>query len=216
MSKKFYADGATKNNGQFGCQRSYLSVLDDNEKILADEYIGDTTNNQAEVLAVLAALKHIARHKIKNAEILSDSQLIVKALNYEREIKSELLKYYLIHARHLLQSTESSISWVPREENKAGWFLERKYEKGWREYWPQPQEDYRSSLSGVTQNSISDFVRWLNRQSAVTKIDEYRVLVWWMRSARSNKKMKELQEVLDDTNEALKFIRSNPMKFYKS
>lgn len=212
----FYVDGATKNNGKIGSQRSYICVTDGDGNVITDHHIGDRTNNQTEVLALLSALKRIDFDNIKDATIYSDSQLIVNGVTGKWNITAPQLFLYIRKARELVAKTGATIIWIPRNGNKAGIYLERKYEKGWQEYWSRPQKEYDSYLSGELQLSLKEWTRYLNRQENLDKIDEYRVMVWWLKKAYKLGEIGMVHEVLKNMDETLKFIRSIPMKKYFS
>ena len=85
------------------------------ERALID---GVNTNNVAEYRAILFGL-----HKYPEAtEVCSDSQLVVKQLNGEYNVKQEHLR--ILRDRVLKRvkelKYEVTFTWVPREENKAG------------------------------------------------------------------------------------------------
>ena len=83
------------------------------------------TNNQAEWLALLEALKQIQERNLHGAiEILSDSKLIVNQYN-RRNKTSEPFHLFLIDARtrvrQIINGNETSVKvrWVPRAKVKA-------------------------------------------------------------------------------------------------
>ena len=89
------------------------------------EYIGETTNNQAEYQALIFALKKakslFGKKKIKDSEIecYSDSQLLVNQLNGKYKIKEKGLQPLFIEIWNLKQNFKSvSFNFVPREKNK--------------------------------------------------------------------------------------------------
>jgi ribonuclease HI len=71
------------------------------------EYIGVTTNNEAEYQAVIFALKKtkqlIGADKAKNADIVfyMDSELLVKQFNHEYKIKEENLQRLFLEVHNL-------------------------------------------------------------------------------------------------------------------
>lgn len=89
------------------------------------EYIGETTNNQAEYQALIFALKKtkslIGKKKSKGSEIecFSDSQLLVNQLNGNYKILEKGLQLLFIEAWNLKQDFKNvSFNYIPREENK--------------------------------------------------------------------------------------------------
>jgi len=86
-----------------------------NIKQLKDEH----TNNEAEYLAIIEALKIIG-----TTEILSDSQLVVNQINGVYAIKEPRLRYYCSQVWLLCKHKPwIKFTWIPRKENKAGKLL---------------------------------------------------------------------------------------------
>jgi len=79
------------------------------------------TNNQAEYKAIIAALQE---HPGEELTILSDSQLAVRQLNREYEIRDPELRDLAGKVRSLCRNRKVVFKWVPREENLAGKVLE--------------------------------------------------------------------------------------------
>lgn len=117
----FYTDGGTLNNGQFGKQKSVVCVANKTGKPLLFEQIGDKTNNEAELEAVYQLLFKIPRKKYS---ILCDSQLAVNLINKTYHTKIDRLQIILQKIFSLNKSF--SITWIPRDNNKAGWIIESK------------------------------------------------------------------------------------------
>ena len=89
------------------------------------ETIGETTNNEAEYRAVVAALQKVkallGKERIKKmaAEVNMDSELIVRQLNGEYKIEEEKLFPFFIKIWNLrLDFGEIKFRHVPREKNK--------------------------------------------------------------------------------------------------
>jgi ribonuclease HI len=90
-----------------------------------DEFIGETTNNEAEYQAVIFALKKVkllfGKKKAKQMEIevCLDSELIVRQLNHQYKIKEENLQPLFIKVWNLmLDFCQVSFKHIPREKNK--------------------------------------------------------------------------------------------------
>lgn len=123
-----FCDGATKGNGNFGGQRSYVAVVDSKENVLADIPIGDKTNIEAEALALITAYNLVVEKNLGKIQIKTDSKFWVDAISKNWKLKvprlfplrDELKKYKIL--------TKISPTWVPRELNLAGFYLEKKYE----------------------------------------------------------------------------------------
>lgn len=80
------------------------------------------TSNEAEYMAVITAL---ANRKSKDAEIRTDSRLVVEQVNGGWKVKEPRLKPLCQQVRDLLDVRGAVLVWIPREENRAGKELER-------------------------------------------------------------------------------------------
>lgn len=78
------------------------------------------TNNEAEYIAVMAALTWYPRV----TEIYSDSQLVVNQLNGVYKVKEPRLTY-LFSEVHRRANGKVKFTWVSREDNLAGKLLEK-------------------------------------------------------------------------------------------
>ena len=95
------------------------------EKKEYGEYIGETTNNEAEYRAVIFALKKakqlVGSDKCKESlvEFLLDSELVVKQLNKEYKLKDKNIQNFFIEIWNLtFDFSGVFFRHVPREENK--------------------------------------------------------------------------------------------------
>ncbi len=111
-----YVDGASSGNpGPSGI----AVVIKKNNKILNkfSEYVGLKTNNQAEYLAIIKALK-LLRGYGDSVRIFSDSQLVVKQLNGEYEVKSRNLKDLYRKVKELEKEfRDVKYLYIPRDLN---------------------------------------------------------------------------------------------------
>ncbi len=88
------------------------------------EYLGETTNNEAEYKAVIFALKKLkqllgaSESKSSNVEVVLDSELLERQLNGEYKIKEKNLQKYFVEVWNL-KSDYGSVSFrhVRREDN---------------------------------------------------------------------------------------------------
>ncbi len=83
------------------------------------EYIGETTNNQAEYKAVLAALGEAKKKKAEELYFYLDSELIVKQLNGKYKIKNKGLQPLFVKVYNACLNFKR-VEWryVRRENNK--------------------------------------------------------------------------------------------------
>ncbi|OGN91629.1 MAG: hypothetical protein A2Z75_06995 [Chloroflexi bacterium RBG_13_50_10] len=91
MHLKIYTDGASWGNP--GPAAIGAVIKDDQQKILAkvSRYIGDTTNNQAEYQAVIAALKEATKFRADLVTLYLDSELVAKQLAGSYKVKNIFL-----------------------------------------------------------------------------------------------------------------------------
>lgn len=108
---KIYVDGSGKTG-------RYCYVIDGRAPKLFEEK--GLTNNQAEYKAIIAALRD---NKIDDIEIFSDSELVVRQLNHIYSIKNEKLRLLAQKVWELCEDRNIIISWIPRNQNKAGKIL---------------------------------------------------------------------------------------------
>ena len=111
-----YVDGSGGSNGGFG-----FFVKETGESFY--EKKSEITNNQAEYMAIISALKKFVDTD-NEITIYSDSKNTVNQLNHEFAINNEKLRdlareSWLIIAKF----SKLSIVWIPRKENLAGKML---------------------------------------------------------------------------------------------
>ena len=111
-----YVDGAG------GEKSGYGYFIKDTGESFYEEKLG-ITNNQAEYLAIISALK-----KFQNSSdeiiIFSDSKNTVNQLNHEFAINNEQLRLLAQEAWSLIPKIPNlKILWIPRKENLAGKML---------------------------------------------------------------------------------------------
>ncbi|PWB38964.1 MAG: ribonuclease H [Parcubacteria group bacterium] len=83
------------------------------------EYIGETTNNQAEYKAVIAGLKLALENKITELHCFLDSELVVEQLNRNYKVKDKELAKLFVQVWNLSQSFKKvTFQHVRREQNK--------------------------------------------------------------------------------------------------
>ncbi len=120
-----YIDGGSRGNP--GPSAIGIVILNEKEEILKkySEYLGETTNNEAEYQALIFALKKIkllyGKKKISEleVEIRSDSELLVSQLNGEYKILTPAIQSLFIKAWNLKTDFgKVKFVLVPREKNK--------------------------------------------------------------------------------------------------
>jgi ribonuclease HI len=113
-----YTDGASRNNP--GRSASGYRILDDEHNLIVKNsfYNGIKTNNEAEYLAVIAALGKAAEELGYgiDIELYSDSQLVIRQLNGSYRVKEVALKALNAKALDAMRKFNScKLESVPRE-----------------------------------------------------------------------------------------------------
>lgn len=113
-----YVDGSGKPKSQYGY---YIEELN-KARLFRKEEI---TNNQAEYLAVIEALKDPDVQRASDVVIYSDSKNTVMQLNHEYAINDSTLRELAIKCWDLLAKYDNKpkFAWIERKKNKAGKIL---------------------------------------------------------------------------------------------
>lgn len=124
MKLIIYTDGASRGNP--GPASYGFTISDKNGKLLYEEgrYIGISTNNTAEYMAVLEALKYVKKTLSKQSlqslqiELFADSKLVVEQLSGRFKVKSPHLKPLIEQIQILKLELGGALhNHVPREKN---------------------------------------------------------------------------------------------------
>ncbi|HLW59995.1 MAG TPA: ribonuclease HI family protein [bacterium] len=84
------------------------------------EVIGETTNNVAEYRALLRGLREAAALGARSVRIQSDSELVVRQLSGQYQVRSEALAPLHREARARMREFEQvDVVHVPREDNRG-------------------------------------------------------------------------------------------------
>lgn len=114
-----YADGGARGNpGPAGLG---VVIKDKRGKIISEisQFIGQTTNNQAEYEAVIEALRQAKKLKATSLEIFLDSSLLTGQLSGNFRVKNQGLKELFREAQDLSsQFSRVVFKYIPRRENK--------------------------------------------------------------------------------------------------
>ena len=115
---EIYCDGASRSNP--GEASVGISILKDKEEIdTIKKRIGIATNNVAEYLGLIEALKYCVEKNIMEVDIYLDSLLVVQQVNLEYKVKSKKLQEYYNKALNLINEINTiKILHVKREFNK--------------------------------------------------------------------------------------------------
>jgi ribonuclease HI len=112
----FTDGGARGNPGPAGIG---VVIKSGNETIESfGSYIGETTNNQAEYRALIAALARASTLHAEEVQCKLDSELVVKQMLREYKVRDKGLQSLFLEAWNLAVSFKKiSFSHIPREEN---------------------------------------------------------------------------------------------------
>ena len=123
---KYFVDAGTQNNGMVGFQKTWIAIVSEKDELILDKFIGDKTNNEGEILAIIEVLKNTERNK-ESIHVFSDSKIAVGWATKGKTKGARDRDSMALEAYTLLKNTNSKITWIPREKNKAGFYLENKY-----------------------------------------------------------------------------------------
>ena len=126
MAAKIYIDGSTTD---------VCYIIDNRKPIIrpaSDEHL-PITSNVGEYYSLLHALEAARQLKLRDIEVLSDSQLLVRQLTqntrgqYIYKTKAIRLKQLRDLVKMLEESFDSvQYTWIPRKQNLAGIILEER------------------------------------------------------------------------------------------
>ena len=115
---EIYIDGASRGNPG---PASVGVVVQDGSKAPVRQlarYIGETTNNVAEYLALIYGLQEALRAGCRAVTVKTDSELLARQINGQYKVRDPQLR--LLHglATHLIEGFASCrVMHIPREEN---------------------------------------------------------------------------------------------------
>jgi ribonuclease HI len=115
---RLYTDGAARGNP--GPAGAGAVILNPDGHIVAKigKFLGDSTNNVAEYMGLILGLKRAKAMGIKELEVFSDSELLVKQLAGEYQVKADHLRPLHDEAKTLLQGFSFiEVRHIPREQN---------------------------------------------------------------------------------------------------
>ncbi len=112
-------DGVSRHNP--GPAAIGATIKDEQGRLLASisQRIGQTTNNQAEYRAIIAALEKATILGAQQVDMRSDSELVVRQINGGYRVKNETLKPLHQKVKQLLSQFEGfTITHIPRQQNR--------------------------------------------------------------------------------------------------
>jgi ribonuclease HI len=117
---ELYIDGASRGNP--GPASVGAVLLDGHPKPIRQlsRYLGETTNNVAEYLALVYGLQEALQAGCQSLTVKTDSELLARQINGQYRVRDPLLQ--LLHglAEHLLRGFSACrVEHIPREQNTA-------------------------------------------------------------------------------------------------
>jgi ribonuclease HI len=117
---RLFTDGAARGNP--GPAGAGAVIVSPEGHIVAKvgKYLGETTNNVAEYTGLILGLKRAKAMGLRELEVLADSELLVKQLAGEYQVKADHLRPLHDEAQALIKGFEViEVRHIPREENAA-------------------------------------------------------------------------------------------------
>jgi ribonuclease HI len=115
---RLYTDGAARGNP--GPAGAGAVIVNPDGHIVAKigKFLGDSTNNVAEYMGLILGLRRAKAMGIKELDVFSDSELLVKQLAGDYAVKAEHLRPLHDEAKSLLGAFSAiQVRHIPREEN---------------------------------------------------------------------------------------------------
>ena len=114
-----FTDGASRNNPGPAAIGVIIKDTLGNTLASISQPIGQTTNNQAEYRAIIAALENAIHLGATQVDMRSDSELAVRQINGRYRVKKAELKPLYLKVMQLAGQLEGfTITSIPREQNE--------------------------------------------------------------------------------------------------
>ncbi len=103
---KIYSDGGSRGNPG---PSAYAIVVTEDGKVIHEhsEFLGEHTNNYAEYRGLIAGLTKAIQLGAQEAEFVMDSQLVIRQMTGEYQVKSEAMK-------ELYQDAKTLAAMIPK------------------------------------------------------------------------------------------------------
>jgi ribonuclease HI len=119
VKARLYTDGGSRGNPG---PAAYAYVLEAEDGTVLDargEAIGVATNNVAEYSALVAGLQQAVEAGVRELEVVSDSELLVKQMRGEYRVKNRALQEQFLEASRLARQLHRvTYTAVRREQNE--------------------------------------------------------------------------------------------------
>lgn len=115
----FFIDGASSGNPGDSGVGVVMCDRDKNKIQTFKKYIGEATNNVAEYIALIIALQEAIKSRVRDVEIYSDSELLVRQVQGIYKVRDGRLKQFYAIFENLSEYFKNfSIEYIEREKNK--------------------------------------------------------------------------------------------------
>jgi ribonuclease HI len=120
QSCEVYIDGASRGNpGPAGIGVVCLDGRDQPAWQLS-KFLGETTNNVAEYLALVYALQEALQRGCTTLTVKTDSELLARQINGQYRVRDATLRLFFELALHLMQGFHRcSVEHIPRTQNRV-------------------------------------------------------------------------------------------------
>ena len=119
MKARLSTDGGARGNPGPAAYGYVLETEDGQVLAAHGEAIGRATNNVAEYSGLVAGLEKAAELGVRELEVVSDSELLVKQMNGEYRVKNEALRELSLEAARLARQVgKVRYTAVRREQNE--------------------------------------------------------------------------------------------------
>jgi ribonuclease HI len=116
---RLYTDGAARGNPGPAGAGAVIVNADGHVVAKVGKFLGDSTNNVAEYWGLILGLRRARAMGIRSLEVLSDSELLVRQLSGQYQVKADHLRPLHAEAAELLRAfPDVEVRHIPREENE--------------------------------------------------------------------------------------------------
>ena len=129
-----YTDGGCAGNEQRDCSKRKMVAVVSNDQghILVDKHQEGGSNNIAELLAVKEALLWCVANNVGNVEIRTDSRNNLAWVLGKKVGKKLKDRDAVLNLKAAIAACRSKVNltltWIPREQNLAGHYIQHKYQ----------------------------------------------------------------------------------------
>jgi ribonuclease HI len=153
-----YIDGGSRGNPGPAGYGVWIADSEGHKVAALSEYLGHQTNNNAEYQALLAALQYAATHPPRALKVVADSELLVKQIRGEYQVKNPTLQDLHGRAKEIIARLDwFSIQHVLRNKNReADRLANEAMDKGTGRKTADPATSAprAQELNGVVRNGV--------------------------------------------------------------